>query len=192
MKIIRATASHEKVFLLGGMCFVILGCWMSSAYGAEKNIEDQESDELLLGLVGYNYTNRTIEEYSVDGISGGDISKSSPTSGGGGTTCCVRLPKELQGTVQVTVRWQVDGCRYLMRDSDGKTEEVRHFFYRKEEVNVIIPSGKAVAYLETHFYPNGRPQVRVTEHMSLPALALDKKRPDRSHFPRCKNDQKPE
>jgi len=183
---------HCKPFLLRKICILIFWCWVSSVSSAEQNPESRENSEWLLGLVGYNYTDREIEDYSIDGVGGGQIRKSSPTSGGGGTTCCVRLLKELNGTVKVKVRWQVDGCRYLIKDLDGNSEAARHFFYREEEVSVTIPPGKTIAYLETHFYPNGRPQVRLTEYSSLPALALDKKRPDRSLFPRCKDDQQPE
>lgn len=183
---------HSKPFLLSKLCVLVFMWWASPASSAEQNQESQQNGEWLLGLVGYNYTDREIENYSVDGVSGGYIRKSSPTSGGSGITCCVRLLKELNGTIQVKVRWQVDGCRYLIKDFDGKAETARHFFYREEEVSVTIPLGKTIAYLETHFYPNGRPQVKLSEYSSLPALALDKKRPDRSLFPRCKNDQQPE
>lgn len=188
----KSNIHHGKPFLLRKLCILIFWSWVSSVSSAEQNPDSKENSEWLLGLVGYNYTDREIEDYSIDGVGGGHIRKSSPTSGGGGTTCCVRLLKELNGTIQVKVRWQVDGCRYLIKDLDGNSEAARHFFYREEEVSVTIPPGKTIAYLETHFYPNGRPQVRLTEYSSLPALALDKKRPDRSLFPRCKDDQHPE
>lgn len=148
-------------------------------------------NHFILGIVGYNYTDREIEEYSVDGVSGGSVSMSSPTSGGSGTTCCVRLLKEAKGAIRVKVRWQFDGCRYLIKDYSGGADEVRHFFYRETEVNVIIPSGKNLAYIESHFYPDGRVEVRLTENVSLPTLALNKKRPDNSSFPWCTDGKKP-
>jgi len=171
---------------------VIYGFLSSYAHGAGQHSKGGKIDYLMLGLSGYNYTDRLIEEYSVDGTSGGYIRQSSPTSGGSGTTCCVRLAKERQGIIRVNVRWQVDGCRYLVRDFTGRSEEYRHFFYREQEVDVAIPSGKNISYIESHFYPDGHVEVRLTDTTSLPSLKLDKTRPDRSKFPRCKNDKEPQ
>lgn len=172
--------------------FAISACSAWDAQAIEINSKNMRDDELFLGLIGYNYTDREIDDYSVDGIGGGSISMSSPTSGGGGTTCCVRLSKRIAGPIRVKIRWQFDGCRYLIKDFSGGADEVRHLFYREAEVLVNVPVGKKPAYIESHFFSNGKIEVRLTEHASLPMVALDKKRPDKSSFPRCKDDKKPE
>lgn len=60
-----------------------------------EHVEENEpvaqlaSDVTSLGIVGYNYTNRAINTFTIDGAGGGNLYVSSPASGGGGTTCCV-------------------------------------------------------------------------------------------------------
>lgn len=153
----------------------------------------QNADHMLLGLVGYNYTDRHISNYSVNGADGGDVIMSSPTSGGSGVSCCLRLSNKQVGLLRLKVRWQVDGCVYLIKDnSTGKADKVRHYFYREVDANVQRPVGASSKYVETHFYPDGSVKVLLTKNMSSPLLVLDERRPDKSSFPRCKDDEKPE
>lgn len=155
--------------------------------------QKRKTDHTLLGLVGYNYTDRHISNYSVNGSDGGDIIMSSPTSGGSGVSCCLRLSNSQGGLARVKVRWQVDGCVYLVRDnSTGKADKVRHYYYREVVVEVQRPVEAVSRYVETHFYPDGSVQVLLTKTMSSPLLILDERRPDKSSFPRCKDDEKPE
>jgi hypothetical protein len=148
---------------------------------------------MLLGLLGYNYTDRDIDDYSVDSAGGGSVLLSSPTSGGSGVTCCVKLSKTYTGPIRVKVRWQVDGCKYLIKDDrTGAADEVRHFYYKEAEVDVHRVVGENPRYIETHFYPDGTVKVQLTEHGSRPRFVLDENRPDKSTFSRCKDDKKPE
>jgi hypothetical protein len=148
---------------------------------------------VLLGLVGYNYTDRDIDDYSVDGAGGGSVILSSLTSGGSGVTCCVKLSKNSSGPLRVMVRWQINGCRYLIRDDrSGEADSVRHFYHNEVEVVVQRDASINPKYLETHFYPDGTVQVQLVEHKSQPRLLLNGNRPDKSLFPKCKNDKKPE
>jgi hypothetical protein len=154
-----------------------------------KSVPKDHSEEyVLLGLVGYNYTDRHISEYSVNGASGGHINLSSPTSGGSGGTCCLKILKHNSTPIQVMVRWQVDGCMELERNPrTGATGERPIYYYKERYVDVESFAIKNPAYVETHFHPNGRVQVRLVEHESSPILARDEKRPDKSFFPRCEN-----
>jgi hypothetical protein len=156
-------------------------------------VKNRNDGYMLLGLVGYNYTDRYISEYSIDGAGGGDIIMSSATSGGSGVSCCVKLSRTYLGQIRVTVRWQVDGCVYLIKDDrTGAADKVRHFYYREVEVNVGRVPGQNPKYIESHFYPDGSVYVLLTEHSSKPLLDLNDKRPDKSYFPRCKDDKEPD
>jgi hypothetical protein len=186
-----------RTFRLALRTFLVLllfPIFMASHARAEKSAYEKMKERyFLLGLVGYNYTDRHISAYSVNGADGADIRLSSPIGGGSGITCCVRLAKNRITPFRVKVRWQYDGCIYLMRDDrTGKADKVRHYYYKEAEVEVQRADSGAPGYIETHFYPDGTVQVATTDYFSEPRLALDPKRVDQSLFPRCENDEKPE
>lgn len=159
----------------------------------ERSAEKRNKDYLLLGLVGFNYTDRYINNYSINGAGGGNVQISLSDSGGSGQTCCVKVWKKHIEPFYVLVRWQVDGCKYVVRDpKTGATEEVKHFYYKEAEVAVQDIAKDNAGFIETHFYPDGSVKVLLTEAESDPLLLLDEKRADKSSFPRCKNDEKPE
>jgi len=167
-----------------------LSCHGQHIEASLKNNPDD--DHVLLGLVGYNYTDRDIENYSVNGAGGGSVNLSSSTSGGSGVTCCVRLSKSQEVPFRVKIRWQVDGCKYLIKDDrTGKVDSIRHFYYKETEVDVYRNDGEDPKYIETHFYPDGTVKVKLVEQAFRPLLLLDGDRPDKSSFPICKNDEKP-
>jgi len=156
-------------------------------------LDGKNNEYITLDLIGYNYTDRHISDYDVDGQGGGNVRLSSPTSGGGGIVCCVRLAMGKPGPIIVRVRWQVDGCTYLMRSPfTGATQRISHYFFKEEYVEVPRPKGIKPSHLETHFYPDGSVVVRLTDDMALPLLSLNEARADKSKFPKCKNDKKPE
>ncbi|QNA90175.1 DUF3304 domain-containing protein [Massilia sp. Dwa41.01b] len=152
-----------------------------------------EGRYISLGLIGYNYTNREIESYTVDGAGGGYIRLSSPSSGGSGTACCVRILRNATVPMQVHIRWQAGGCVYLIKDDyTDATDEVVHYFYKERLVPLEDLASGGPEYLETHFYPSGEVKAMLTSAISRPKLQLLKSRLDDSRFPRCKNDVKPE
>lgn len=157
-------------------------------------MREKRSDEyIMLGLVGYNYTDRHISAYSIDGADGGHINLSSPTSGGSGISCCVKFSRKNSGSLKVKIRWQVDGCTYLVKDeSTGRSDKVRYYYYKETVVEVQRSYRIEPAYIEAHFFPNGLVQVRLTDRGSSPLLALSERRRDKSYFPQCKNDRNPD
>ena len=166
---------------------------ISPAHAEKSALEKLNEKYFLLGLIGYNYTDRHISSYTVNGAGGALVIMSSPTSGGSGVTCCVRLAKKTLIPPRVKVRWQYDGCIYLVKDDrTGKADKVRHYYYKEADVEVQRENDSVPGYLETHFYPDGTVQVIATEDFSSPRLRLDEKRVDMSSFPRCNNDEKPE
>lgn len=144
-----------------------------------------------LGIVGYNYTKRYIDSFSVDGADGGNLLVSSPTSGGGGTTCCVSYVPGVSHK-RVTIRWQVGGCNYHTRSTDSSDvyEHIHHFF-REAAVEVDKPFPADAKYIEVHFQPNGRVTAAITERESPPLLKLPTSREDKSPYPPCPDDKKP-
>lgn len=186
----RALFLFLHTLLLTGSCAVVV----CNAYPSEISGERKEGENyLLLSLIGYNYTDRHISEYSVEGASGGYVRLSSHTGGGSGTTCCIKIQRNYRDRMTVKVRWQVDGCTYLIKDSrTGKADKARYLHYKEAEVEVLRKDGGNPEYIETHFYPDGSVQVQLTESMSHPFLVLDHTRRDKSQFPRCKNDKNPE
>lgn len=186
MIISKALASRINVgkFLFFAFLMVIVQQNQAEQLGARD-------EHLGVDLIGYNYTDSHINNYSVDGSDGGDIRLSSPTSGGGGIVCCISL--SIRNPLIVRVRWQVGSCSYMMKSSiTGRTQKLVHDFYKEEYVEVRRPKGMRPRHLESHFYPDGSVMVLLTDNMSLPRLSLSEARPDKSKFQRCKDDKKPE
>lgn len=145
-----------------------------------------------LSIVGYNYTNRYIDSFSIDDQGGGNLYISSEQSGGGGTVCCVKYwPGEK--IYKVKVRWQSGACYYRTHASDSDEVYQRLFsFFKETEVAVTDQAADHPEYMEAHFYPDGSVQVAVTSNPSMPRLALPKEREDNSKYPRCPNDEEPQ
>lgn len=173
---------------------VVLLVFAKSEVRAETSaLEKGKETHFLLGLVGYNYTDHHISDYTVNGAGGAFVRLSSSTGGGSGITCCVKLSKKSFVPPRVKVRWQYDGCVYFMKnDETGATDWVRHFYYKEAEVELQRADSGTPRYLETHFYPDGSVKVRSIDDFSDPLIKLDPKRADKSSFPKCKNNEKPE
>ena len=144
-------------------------------------------------VVGFNYTDRVIDSFSVNGESAGNVLLSSQTSGGGKTVCCVTVSAAMSSLPRIRVRWQVDGCTYLTRSKiSGEVFENIFPYYKQADVVVNFPAKIKPQHMEVHFYPDGTVSVQMTESISLPRISLDGRRADISNYPRCRNDKKPE
>jgi hypothetical protein len=177
------------------LMFVLLlfqssGSVITSAVASQSSAI-QDSKRLSLTLTGFNYTSRYIDEFNVNGQNGGNLYVSGPSSGGGGSVCCVSYVKGAAAP-SIVVRWQSGGCMYRAPGvlADGSTH-LAHSFYRelKIKVDAIIPDNPA--YLEVHFYPDGHVESAITDNKSPPRLVYSKERADRSDFPRCPHEQEP-
>lgn len=171
----------------------LLLCLPTQCISAEHALKKPfERQEVSLGVIGYNYTDRDIDSYSVNGVWGGNIRRSSYTSGGGGVACCVNLTSTKPENNIVKVKWQVDGCTYILKNkSSGNSQKIHHLYYKEAIVNVSDLSKGRQNYLETHIFKDGSIKVRLTQDISRPLVRLDENRPDQSFFPRCKDDKKP-
>lgn len=171
-----------------------IGCKAQSEGGVSiKRSSDRisEGTEVSLTLTGYNYTNRYIDEFSVNGNGGGNLFVSSTSSGGGGSVCCVR---RIKGAIRpVKIRWQSDACIYHTR-LEGRNETFEHIHSYFSEVVVPVASDDPdhPRYFEVHFFPDGHVEAAVTEAPSSPRIELPKEREDKTNFRRCPNDKKPD
>lgn len=176
------------------LCFCIIGSLLGEAVAKQPSrgsggVEEEGKEYFILGLIGFNYTDRLIELYSVDNSGGGHVHLSSPTSGGSGVVCCTRIPKNQKEKIEAKVKWQVDGCVYPVKSSTGKIGERRIFHYKEAVVYLDPPVSSEPAYLETHFYPDGSVKVKATENISLPEIILDEDRKDRTIYSRCEHEK---
>ena len=147
----------------------------ASAVGTESTpaAVDSLGKDYALGIMGYNYTNRYIDSFTVNGRGGGNVFISSPTTGGGKTACCFdwwsgnELPKK------VRVVWV--GAYCILTESNPKTGETIKSeapIWRATEAFVKGPIPPNPTTLETHFYPDGHVEVAVTDQFSDPRLQL--------------------
>lgn len=184
------------VALRGAM--LITACCIQNGCRAQQDFRDvhaNQGEELAakpvnLTLHGYNYTDRYIDDYSVNGTSGGNLSVSGPGSVGGGSTCCVTYYRG--GVQKVKVRWQADGCLYIEKSTirSEKIESI-HSIYKEVEVEVRPITRFVPHYFEVHFYPDGHVEATMTEVESRARLQLEENRENTAKFPRCPHDQKP-
>lgn len=177
------------------LIFLVLLIAMFSIAQA-KEIDSSEnikkSGLTMLGLIAYNYTDRTIASYQINGAGGGDVSLSSLTSGGSGTTCCVQYEMLRKAPIHVLVRWQENGCYFQVKSQASEyVSRQTHYYFKEKEVMVDLMHNGNPTYIETHFYPDGDVRVRITDEISLPQIKLSGRRPDKSNFNRCKNGKKP-
>jgi hypothetical protein len=170
----------------------LAGCTPHNPAAAENASGAAKGNEpVMLAITGYNYTNRHIGSFSVNGAGGGNIFVSTPASGGGGTTCCVRY-RPGSKVRKVVVEWQTGGCYFHEKSEvSGDVFDTLHSFSHRREVDVdpAIPADPQV--LEVHFYPDGGIKASITANESPPRLRLDGAREDKTRYPRCPNDKKP-
>ena len=172
------------------MAMAVTGCDAREASPKIPTSEFVPSKPVELTLSGYNYTNRYIDQFSVNGIGGGNLHVSTVTSGGT-NVCCFSYTPGTPAPKTVTVKWQHGACEYTTTTSSGYTTSRAHPFFKTVEVPVNPKVPANPGYFEVHFYPDGHVEAAITEHQSGGRLHLDKEREDRSDYPRCPNDQKP-
>ena len=148
--------------------------------------------DVSLTITGYNYTDRYIDQFTVNGNGGGNLFVSGPNSGGGGSACCMDYITGVKRW-KFPVTWQIGGCTYNTRKyKDGRERSDLYHFFKEVEVQVDPKIASRPAYLELHFYPDGHVEAAVTENASLPRLQLSRDREDKSPYKQCPNDKRPE
>ena len=187
-----------RFFLAIAICFLIgIPPNSTSRAYARQPSNGESSKEAMkkwdVDMVGFNYTNRVIDSFSVNGVGAGNVLLSSRTNGGGKTVCCVTVSAPTSAAPRIRLRWQVDGCTYLTRSKVSKEVFENVFpYYRQADVALNVSAKINPRYLEIHFHPDGTVNAQLTESISLPRISLDGRRSDISNFPRCRDDKKPE
>ena len=143
-----------------------------------------------LTIVGFNYTDKDINDFYVDGTGGGNLSVSSASGGGGGSVCCA-LYTTGDPMPEIEVRWQFDACSYNIRhDEDGTKFNDIFSIYKTDDVRVISVASDP-KYLEIHIFPDGHVEAIITGELSAPRVALEQSRRVNGPFRKCLNGVKP-
>jgi hypothetical protein len=150
-----------RVFFAASLMAALIGCSQAKPVG--------------LSIEGYNYTNRFIVDFTVtdeEGNSawGGDVLLSTPTSGGGRSTCCVMLDRNHKKPVRLRIDWTFD----RVEDAAGRT--VAPAVKKSAWVTVSPPYPDDAHNFEVHFYPDGHVEAIVTHWPSPPRISLPEDR----------------
>jgi hypothetical protein len=133
-----------------------------------------------LGIVGFNYTGKYIDQFYVNGAGGPNLDPSTVETGAGGSiVCCVSWRDGTPLPKTVHVRWTFDACEYTSAPNIyGERFDTVHNFFKEQEVQLKGPVPKNPGYFEVHFYPDGHIEVAITEQTSeLRVLLHDKPEP---------------
>lgn len=127
----------------------------------------------LLSISAYNYTDRYIDDFRVNGQGGGNLSISNEGHGnGGGGVCCVswlegsKLPKKIE------VMWTASYCKQRRTNSVGESRDWREPILHIAELEFNGPVPKNPKIFEVHFYKDGHIELAMTERDSGPRLQL--------------------
>jgi hypothetical protein len=130
------------------------------------------SESVSLTLHGYNYTNRYIDSYEINGQGGGNLFLSTSTSGGGGSVCCGSWWPNSRLPIKVKVKWTGDSCKYKTINSRGEVSYSIRRFWKEAEALITTPPPADARYLEAHIYEDGHVEAAITNTYSPPRLIL--------------------
>lgn len=152
-------------------------------YPGYKVPENPAGTHYMLGIIGYNYTDKYISGFSINGQGGGYVRLSSPTTGGSATVCCALLSKNPTWPMRVLIRWADGGCReYEKNRAYGHN---RHY-YRERMVEVERGTATQPADMAVHFFKDGSVRVMLSDGWEPPLLKLSEDRAKEVDFPECK------
>jgi hypothetical protein len=125
----------------------------------------QAQQKTMLGITGYNYTNRYIDGFSVNGQGGGNVLLSEDDAGGGKTSCCIVLRPDQELPVTVYVEWTY-GVEGDLRTGKIFRQPETH----QMEVDLVGPIPKDPTIFVVHFYPDNTVQVEVAADYPKPRI----------------------
>lgn len=120
---------------------------------------------VALSIIGYNYTGRYVDSFSVNGQWGGNMYET-----GGGVVCCLSFRPDSKLPFDVEVEWELNDVRDFRNDKWVSALAEHH--KAKATVNGPLPQGKPSNF-EVHLMPDGSVQAYVTHFSSDPFLLPD-------------------
>lgn len=126
-----------------------------------------------LAIHGYNYTDRYIDSFEVNGQGGGNLSLSDPINGGGGGACCVSWTEGAKLPRKVTIKWTASYCTLTATTSAGEVFTRREPFWKIADVEFNGPVPNDPMNFEVHFYRDGKIEVAITAVASESRVKLD-------------------
>jgi hypothetical protein len=142
----------------------------ASAPRAAPKGEAEANANLALAIMGYNYTDRYIDSFTVNGQGGGNLFLSTPTEAGGKSTCCVNWWPGTALPTQVRVRWVGAYCKERRTNSDGETRDWTRGLWKEATAELRGPIPADPRFIEVHIYPNDTVEVAITQRTSPPRL----------------------
>lgn len=124
-----------------------------------------EDEPQMLAITGYNYTDRYIDGFSVNGQGGSNVLLSDDSDGGGKTTCCIVWRPGTALPVPMLVEWTYGENQDLRTGQIYKPRETH-----RVEVELKGPAPKNPTVFAVHFYPDNTVQVEVAEDYPKPRL----------------------
>lgn len=119
-----------------------------------------QAEPKMLGITGYNYTNRYIDGFSVDGQGGTNLSAN---TNGSGEACCVLFRPDQELPVKVHVEWTYGVEGDLRTGKIFRQPETHH-----ADVDLKGPIPTAPTIFVVHFYPDNTVQVEVAADYPKP------------------------
>ena len=118
--------------------------------------------KVMLGITGYNYTNRYIDRFSVNGQGGTNLRAH---TNGSGEACCIVLRADQELPVKVYVEWT-----YGERWNHIKGIKLQDAKSYSAEVFLEGPTPKDPTIFAVHFYPDNTVQVEVAADYPKPRI----------------------
>ena len=177
------------------LAFAMLGCEQRSPSSNDqdaaplsqaKEVKTQSNTVHSLTIYGYNYTNRYIDQFEVDGQGGGNLDPSTFSAGGGKGACCMGWRDGTHLPQTVHVRWVAGGCVRTVTNSSGESREVVRHLFKETDVVLSGPVPADPGYFEVHFYPDEHIEVAITSLPSEPRLRLNPGRAVDPYPAKCK------
>lgn len=137
-------------------------CLLTPALGGCKD------DAVMLGIVGYNYTDRYIDRFSVGAMGGGNVFLSNDDGGGGSVSCCIGYDPDRPLPIALPVEWMFG----YQLGPDGEIAVPDEHHRTTAVLDGPVPAGPA--YLEVHFMPDDTVQLRISATRSPPMLSIDR------------------
>jgi hypothetical protein len=127
--------------------FALLSILVGLAGCEEK---PKPAERAYVTMTGHNYTEDYIHQFYVEGAWGGNVRA---YGGGGKFTCCVGVPRYWRPGLTATVRWTTSSS--IPGTHSGETWH--------EEIVAIDPYEKAGGSMNTHFFPDNKVRLIVSE-----------------------------